>query len=264
MRACRGWLLALPLALAGCEGDPPLTLGITATEHEPYFPVAEGAPHALEAAAFDGPITCVSCHGGKDSFREFHCLRCHEHDATPLGTAHGAVAGYLPQDVSCFSCHPTGQREADNGVATHSDQFFPIDPEDPHGGDLYDARIGADQTSCSACHASETDRSVVLCAECHASDAPSLFTAHQALSRSFVNESVACKECHAETPINPVMSPLSAHEDIFDPNHFGAECKDCHNTFRAAPKEWAIDFTAAVCTRCHGAACTVANQGACN
>lgn len=263
MRHPLGWLLVLPLALAGCEGDPPLTLGMTAAEHEVYFPIGPEATHALDKAAFGGPIDCESCHAGKESFREFLCVSCHQNDEKPLGTVHGAVAGYLPQDVACFTCHPQGLRDAPDGLATHSEQSFPINPDDAHGGDLYAARVAADQTECTACHASDTDRAVVFCAECHAADLPPLATTHQALSRSFVNESTACKECHAETPLNPMMSPLSAHDAVFDSGHHSAKCKDCHQTFRGPPKVWAIDFAAVTCTRCHDAACTVENQASC-
>lgn len=259
-------VIAVAVAVAaGCDDEPPLTLGITAEEHQAYFPITAATPHALGAAAPNGlPISCEGCHAGTDSFRTALCVSCHQFDAVPLFVAHGAVAGFEIVDASCLACHPTGDRGEAAGVENHSELWFPIDADDAHGGPAYLARVEAGQSSCTACHASVEDRSLPLCAGCHAADTIPLATAHQGVIRTFINDSVKCKECHADTPINPAVRPVSLHDSIFPVNHHAAKCTDCHSQHRAEPQPWAIEFGIALCTRCHIAACTPGNQGACN
>lgn len=254
------------LLAAGCEGEPPLTNGLSAADHAAYFPIDEAAPHALNKEAVGGPISCAGCHAGTNTFKEFLCLSCHQLDQNPtLGEAHGTVGGYLPQDLACFACHPTGLAVDPNGGgggANHSLEFFPIDAADAHGGPAYSARIGAGLNACSACHASVDDRTVTLCAQCHAADATPLADTHAQLQSSFVDNSTACKECHSETPINPYMTPLTQHVAI-QTDHHAASCKDCHQVFAQPPKQWAIDFAQNNCVACHLAGCTIANPAAC-
>lgn len=258
-------LLVLAVAVAGCAAEPPLSLGITAEEHQVYFPITAAAPHALGAASPNGqPISCEGCHGGTDSFRIALCISCHQLDAVPLVAVHSGVAGFEAVDASCLSCHPTGDRGSAAGVENHSDLWFPIDPEDSHGGPAYLARVEAGESSCTACHASVEDRSIPLCAGCHAADTIPLATAHLGVIRTFVNDSVKCKACHADTPISAQVRPVSRHDEIFPVNHHAAKCTDCHRSNRAEPQEWAIEFRIAACTACHIAACTPQNPGACN
>jgi hypothetical protein len=240
-------VLALP---GGCPAPATLNLGITAEEHtRAYFPITGDVPHALGAATVTGPLSCGSCHGGTSSFTVAKCIECHQNDDSPPTQVHAGIAGFLPLNTACLACHPDGTRGAEQGVADHSLNQFPIDPDDHHGGAAYDARVGPGQTSCTACHASVTDRSLVLCAECHANDPTPLVETHAAVTRSYEGANTSCKECHAETPLAPEMSP--DEHGGFDVDHHDALCTNCHQERRALPKEWAVDFAVSNCNGCH-------------
>ena len=265
-----GWcslvlLAAAALAPSGCPAPATLNLGITDEEHtRAYFPITGDTPHALGAPTVTGPMSCGSCHGGTASFSVAKCIECHQNDAQPPTAVHAGIAGFLAANSACLSCHPDGTRGAEQGVGDHSIKQFPIDPDDVHGGSAYAARIPAGASSCTACHASVTDRSVVLCAECHAADTTPLATTHEAILRAFEPASVACKECHADVPLPPGMRP--GDHVAFYVDHYGAVCSSCHQAARAAPKEWAVDFDVASCTGCHNhpPACSPANTGVCS
>jgi hypothetical protein len=273
------------MAMIGCEpvASPAVTCGVTAVEHAPYFLIDPESPHALDAPDQNNvAISCDSCHGGNDSFKSAKCLACHQSDATPLGTVHGAVGGYIPNDVNCVTCHPDGLRGANFGNGDHSDIWFPIDADSLHGNAAYTARIdtasGEDQ--CSACHADQLDRSIVRCAECHAQDETPLEAVHfeglfagnqGAVNRSTegrLTDSTSCKECHgADVPIsNPFMQPITAHIEpgvSIDAAHQQAKCTECHTARLAGEKAFALDFTIASCTCCHAPACTPTDQAPC-
>lgn len=249
-RAAVACLSIVLLASVGCPAPATLNLGISAQEHtQAYFPITDDAVHALGAATVSGPMSCGSCHGGTTSFTVVKCIECHQNDVQPPTAVHSGIAGFLPLNSACLSCHADGTRGSEQGVGDHSLNQFPIDRDDVHGGAAYDARIPAGSSSCTACHASVADRSSVLCAECHANDATPLVDTHAAVLRSFESDSVTCKECHAETPLAPDMRPDD--HGGYDMFHKNARCSNCHEARRGPPKEWAIDFATATCTGCH-------------
>lgn len=298
-------VLLLFFAAVGCEEQQaPLTRGLTAEEHEAYYPIGADAPHALGKASPDGqPLSCTSCHNGGETFATAFCFRCHQLDATPLTTVHGEVAGFQAVDASCLGCHPDGLRGNAQDVPdgpSHSEKNFAIDAGDAHGpgpdggpDSAYVARLDrtpADDTQCTACHADLVDRTLQLCLDCHLLDDVDIDEAHGPASPRGVAELLrtsydlavspvraaetrasdnrGCKECHAETPISPVVSPdVTLHNDDtvgIETNHHQATCKQCHRNKLAAPKAWAIDFQTSSCTCCHSAAaCTATSQDAC-
>src|SRR4051794_31710896 len=69
--------------------------------HDSFFPIAAGSKHALGS---DSPaITCNSCHGGADTFKEFDCLSCHEHaDHAALDQRHRGMSLYAYESASCY------------------------------------------------------------------------------------------------------------------------------------------------------------------
>lgn len=272
--------------LGGCPEDPPLTLGLCrppplgsdleCAAHDPYFPIGQASFHKLAGNAPDGTlISCDSCHKGRETFRDALCYSCHQFDAEPVDRAHRHIAGYEPIDARCLECHPRGERGSAQGVENHSLLWFPIDPDDAHGNALFLARLGERANGCVACHASDTDRSIPLCVECHTRDGREgdgttlLPDAHASLSAgSYIADDVACKECHADTPINPNVEPVSNHDDgLFNTNHHpeaGVTCKSCHEAYLPEPKEWGIDFSVNSCTSCHDdPACTFLSQANC-
>lgn len=259
-----GRLLLVAAAALGCDEPPPLTLGIDVVEHESYFPINPAAPHAMGITAQNGQeISCDVCHAGTESFRDARCVICHQFDARPLANVHSAIAGYESDDLACLGCHQNGLRGDAVGVEIHSELWFPITPDDTHGGPAFLRRVETLDDTCSACHASVDDRSVTLCAECHAEDATPMETVHLAFAPSFANNSTACKDCHGETPISGFVHPLDNHYALFPPDHHGARCQSCHQQKRREPKEWTINFAIGTCTACHVPQCTIASQGAC-
>ena len=78
-------VLALALVAVGCAPPgAPLTFGVGAEEHAAFFPIDPASAHALDRAAFDGPIACTSCHANTGTFAEVSCVGCHEHRKSGL------------------------------------------------------------------------------------------------------------------------------------------------------------------------------------
>src|SRR5581483_944271 len=75
--------------VAGACGPPPKhgdTLpGLTIADHSKrYFPIDKG-PHAVD---------CAQCHTNTDTFTEFNCVACHQHEPVATNLLHGTVANY--------------------------------------------------------------------------------------------------------------------------------------------------------------------------
>jgi hypothetical protein len=250
-----GTVVAVWGGLAGCTPAPgvPLTRGVSLDEHEAFFPIGDGAVHATGKDSVLGPISCDSCHAGTASFAQATCLNCHSQDTSPpVVRAHAGVAGFAAEDSRCLSCHPTGARGGSYGEAEHSRDQFPIGVESAHGNAAYQARVPAGATSCEACHASVDDRTVLLCAQCHAADDRPPEVIHQSFASSY--EAEECIACHAETP---AYTLLQHTEHVALPHSGVGACRTCHTAQRPEPKPWAIDFKAPMpfagesCARCH-------------
>lgn len=272
-------LLLLLLAVAGCDErgqEPPLTRGVTAEEHQGYFPISAGAPHALGVLAQDGSeINCTSCHAGTPTFETSLCRSCHLADTPSLVFVHALVVDPLPvDDALCLGCHLDGNRvprppEVDAGPVepgvdagppppeppriTHED-WFPIGPESLHGNATYVARR-ADidgpavlENECRACHVSTVleERAQVLCLECHLRDETDIEEAHGSAGSLADRELLFNSYDLATTPPR-------------DPN---IGCKECH---AEVPINEAVrpvddhedaggiktDHHQATCTQCH-------------
>jgi len=98
-------LLALAplLLIAACDRPPsampgPWLTNLTPETHAP-FPIDSGAHAGTD---------CNACHGAFDSFLEFSCIGCHEHDQAETDPRHAAVAGYAYGPQTCYACHPDG------------------------------------------------------------------------------------------------------------------------------------------------------------
>jgi len=149
------------LALASaCPDDPdaPIQNGVPHT----FFPIEAGDIHALDRAAADGPIDCVSCHGDQAAFQDFSCVGCHEHRQTGrerdgsvgMDELHVGQPSYRYQSPDCLRCHPNGQG-AEITRAEH-DEHFPIERTTAHG-----------LVRCGECHLRENQRAVVTCTGGH-------------------------------------------------------------------------------------------------
>lgn len=214
-------------------------------DHERYFPVAAPAKHA--------GIACTECHTDPNNRLVIGCAQCHASDNPSVTTVHQGIPGFANSSPACLQCHP---RAEPTGTMDHN-PYFPIGAGSAHGSASYATKVGAAQTACTACHSSRTDRAQNLCSTCHAGVSPTPATAHTRVN-GFANASVNCKQCHADAQVDR----LSAHT-AFNPRHEGADCVDCHRTFRS-DKPWGINFNVYTCTRCHSASCTVNNQGPCD
>lgn len=290
MRSRIAWLL-VSLAAAGiavvvtpgCEEPtpPPMTNGLTAAEHDAFFPIDANAAHALDrAVAGLGNINCASCHPPAATFETFGCLSCHAINSAAenqLDGAHASARGYAKEDASCYACHPRGEATPQGGEGEgegegepfdHNTDGFPL----PHGGGV----------GCAQCHADlGGDYSTTLCWGCHQGDAsPSIFEKHQPAAPAGASAQLgaifdgdhsedSCRECHSPATMIPATFHLTSHDPTMFPTHaLSPECKDCHRTRQAEPTDWAIDFTSTGCintTGCHSQEpeCSAANQGGC-
>jgi hypothetical protein len=105
---------SLLLALAACAepgaGSSAWNTAPTPDTHL-FFPIASG-PHA---------VSCETCHGTFDSFKQFTCFGCHTHDQGVTDQLHASLPGaggsfpdggmgYAYDSVSCLRCHASGSR----------------------------------------------------------------------------------------------------------------------------------------------------------
>lgn len=126
--------------------DPMTTM--TAAAHERYFPIGDGAMHALQKATPEGVLACNSCHRNAAVATEVSCLGCHKHPLEPINgrdvlkTLHLEAQDFdrkvppgadVPtRSKGCYECHSLGKR-----LLAHF----------PHGG----IRPGIN-SFCSMCH----------------------------------------------------------------------------------------------------------------
>ncbi len=116
--------------------------------------------------------------------------------------------------------------------------YFPIATGSKHASAAYMGKVGASQTSCSACHASRTDRTNELCATCHGTVTPIPSSTHTSV-RGFSNTSPLCKACHAESTVKALSTHprrgLGGVSGDRGPsgngswtNHHSSTCQNCH------------------------------------
>ena len=212
-------------------------------EHERFFPIAAGAVHALGTAIDDPPVTvsCESCHKDPGDARNVSCVDCHAHDALVLAPTHEVFPDYLFESESCVFCHQGGQRRLEH-------PFFPVLPTDVHAADDT-GTLPIDGITCSECHASQLQRTLLACTSCHEHTATEEADNHGAeLGRfGYRYESGACFTCHEvaqvpgrfdHEPIFPLLPPSGAGQ------HQARGCVDCH----ATRENRATNLS---CTACH-------------
>jgi hypothetical protein len=217
------------------------------------FPIASGTVHA--------GIGCNDCHGtgARNDVAALQCAQCHAASVNTNPTVaqiHNGIPSFGATSPDCLRCHPNAEPV---GPMDHN-AYFPVDVGTAHGGAAYAARVGPQETSCTACHLSRTNRAQNDCAACHANVPPALNTAHSRVNGFSAANSNGCKECHADAEVYR----LSQH-GAFSPRHEGARCDQCHQTNRT-DKPWAINFTAPTnCVGCHhNNGCSFTNQGPCD
>ncbi|MBX7100484.1 MAG: hypothetical protein K1X89_22390 [Myxococcaceae bacterium] len=149
------------LALVGCTGKTvpgPPGDGINATNHY-FFAIDAGTPHEYGKTAIDGVIACESCHPpAAESFTQFSCLGCHEHEKTLTDRLHQGTADYAYDSAKCLSCHPAGAEVAfhHNGITSGCASCHDVGTVFaalPKAGFTHPAMGGSD---CVACHTTAT------------------------------------------------------------------------------------------------------------
>jgi hypothetical protein len=221
-------------ASAGCErlvpaanvsaGSGTKTGGgaVTRRTHEGFFPIEAGA---------HGSADCNSCHGGLDTFKEFSCVGCHEHEQTATNATHAGVTGYEYDSKACLTCHATGQA----GAVSRADhtKFFPIDMGTPHAAG-----------QCTDCHSDPANKAMFTCVSCHEHAQPVTDRNHAAVA-AYKYDSKACLSCH---PAGVGGTIARADHTKFFPIDMGTphakgQCTDCHTD--------AADKRVFTCISCH-------------
>lgn len=210
----------------GCDGPIPEAPWLTAVDqasHQVYFPLLGGAHRSAH---------CDDCHGQFDTFTRFSCIGCHEHSASEMNPAHGAVSDYEFTEMGCLGCHPSGEKLGIS-VEAHA-RFFPIGQGSVH-----------QEQSCRDCHSG----SKLSCIGCH--HEPGRTASEHGRVGGFSAETEPCLKCHYDSSV----PNLSAHMFRIDlaSNHPPRQtgCLECHRSLRSG---WAIpaaDFSVYDCTVCH-------------
>lgn len=223
-------VLSVSVVTASCDGrEGGLGFGINARQHEPFFPIETGK-HALGFAAFDGAISCDSCHAGSTTFKEPSCIGCHEHAADTTNAAHAGLSDYRYASPSCLTCHPRGEPSLELTSAQH-DEYFPIDDASAHA-----------PVRCAECHTSTADREVVTCTGCHDHDAAPMQVVHGTMP-GYQWDTASCRSCHARAENPGAFDHAAYFPTSTGTVHEAIACVDCHAS--------RSDRTQAACITCH-------------
>lgn len=172
--------------------------------HEPYFPINSGKHEGAN---------CNKCHGDFDTFSQFTCISCHEHEQTDTDTIHTAVPEYEYSATSCFQCHPRGEAE---GTGVNHQAYYPIGEGTTH-----------EPLGCSDCHIVPGDRTQVSCIDCHDHAEAAMATQHGG-TPGYAWQTQACLDCHRD---GDALS-RDVHDPIFPISvqtlHKDSACADCH------------------------------------
>lgn len=187
------------------------------------FPVANGA---------HGSVDCDGCHGELETFAQFTCISCHEHDESLVAPHHVGIDGFSYGPTTCYGCHPTGAVDGLDRPA--HDVYFPIETGS-HA-----------EAACAACHIYDT-RDLFSCIGCHEHEQAATTSDHQ-LVTDFVYTETSCYDCH---PRSEVIDRAS--HGVFFPiltsNHALVTCQECH----------AAGYGSLTCIECHEHLCVEMN-----
>lgn len=197
-----------------------------------FFPIEAPATHALgtpvDNAGFspNTTIACASCHVEPTDRSAIGCVACHAHAEDVLATTHTGIDGYEWTSARCVFCHPSGEP---TGLIDHPQ--FPIATGAAHNG-----------VSCTECHQSTTNRSLLGCTSCHEHTLELTEPVHRSMP-GFTFDSAACVTCHDQAQVPGRFD----HENLFPLNapsqHAGLSCRDCHTN--------PATRTTLSCTSCH-------------
>ncbi|MEK7705152.1 MAG: hypothetical protein AAB426_09355 [Myxococcota bacterium] len=187
------------------------------SSHTTLFPVASGAHNGAD---------CDLCHGDFDTFAQFTCTHCHEHDEAVITPQHTGIAGYSYGPTTCYTCHPTGVGRLDR---TAHLVYFPID------------RGAHEGAACSTCHAGGYN--TYDCTTCHEHDQAPTDTTHTGIT-GYAWGPTTCYTCH---PTGEGMS-RAAHDPLFPiaSGRHALDCASCHVS----------SYASFECIQCHEHVCS--------
>ena len=177
--------------------------------HDVLFPIFSGT-HNKE---WDD---CTSCHTDPNSYQNFNCLTCHEHNQTKADADHDGIPGYAYNSPDCYFCHPTGEAE---DFRDHDAQYFPIF-SGIHNGEWSD---------CAECHINPNVRTEFSCIDCHTHNQTDTDNIHGGMT-GYTYNSPDCYLCHP----TGVKGQFTDHDAQFFPIFSGthnaewSDCAECH------------------------------------
>jgi hypothetical protein len=214
-----GAMAVAVIAGAACTPDPAPK---KPAKPHPYFPIGEGAVHALgRATALDGEIKCTSCHAlTVTNYAQFECTGCHEHAEDAVQPLHQFFDPYVYVSEACYGCHRDG--------TTSNSPRGRADATDP-AHDVAVSALVPTWSATSIVSVTQANQSLPMhfthrsaqipaaakgkCASCHA-DAeignfyPGQF--HGSLDALVLPQPAACSDCHAaDSPLGFVGPPTS-------------------------------------------------------
>src|SRR6266851_2973197 len=235
--------------------------------HDSFFPIAAGSKHALGS---DSPaITCNSCHGGGNSFKQFDCLSCHQHsDQAALALGHRGKPQYAYASASCYSCHPRGTAGGvvPSGLISDPARDLTVNAQIPSYVDTSISSLSAQTETLPMPmdHASKHVDAAAFasCGNCHG-NAGAFYPGnlHSSLANLNLAQPSACADCHASskpigfvgpTATNPARTPASSemkHDAVLWSNGLPTaaiavpqDCAVCHVTpTMSMPASWATN-----------------------
>ena len=216
--------LAVGLAwgLLHCGGEVNRNTAFATRADHRIFDISDGGQH--------GNLDCNACHGAFDSFKQFSCTGCHDHDQPSMDATHlGITLAYVWTPTACYGCHAAGTH------LTFNHTPFPIRSGDVHRN-----------INCGTCHTQPTTRTVVNCLSCHP---PSPTDGLHAAVGGYLQDSDQCVRCHADSQLKRVADhvPFSL---LSGTKHYRIACYLCHDQVRT-DKRLAIDFGPYNCLSCH-------------
>jgi hypothetical protein len=220
-------LLTLTVGCGQSNGSAPWNTALNAATHDSFFPIAAGSKHALGS---DSPaINCNSCHGTSDTFHQFDCLSCHQHqDQATLDRGHFGISQYTYESASCYACHSRGTAGGALPAGTIGDpaRDVAVDAWIPVYADTWISSVSprTEILPMPMNHAS-TNVDVTAfgsCGNCHPNAGAGSYypgDLHSSLGSLNLAQPSACADCHASSkpvgfvgPIatNPARTPSSS------------------------------------------------------
>jgi hypothetical protein len=222
-----------------------------------YFPIYSGE-HRGEWES------CTDCHTQPENYLVFSCINCHAHNQNEMDNEHQGISGYSYNSLSCFACHPTGNKE---GAFNHGATEFPLTGAHltTECADCHTTGYAGTSMLCSSCHTNNFNESTnpnhqslaipTNCEDCHTTNPgwePALFPIHEdfyALNDAHASVANNCFLCHEGNYANTPNSCYGCHSTDYNnttnpahaPAQFPTDCISCHNEAAWSPSTFNHD-----------------------